>query len=458
MMQFLWLYIDELVGKGLSLGVIFEFLGWGSATLIPLALPLATLLASIMTMGSFGENNELLAMKAAGISLPRIISPLIIVSVFISIGAFFVSNNLIPLAFNNIYTLRADISKTKEEIKIPTGIFYNGIENYSLRIDSRDKADNMLYNLMIYDHSLRRGNVRVTLADSGLIRFSSNKKNLVFTLYSGYTYDEGQRNYGDTLFKMQKIAFSKQEIVMSLENYAFQRSNSGQFRNEIMSQDLKRLRVVRDSLDSVYTKVKAYQIKTLYQGGGFTFSKQLDTSLKDKFSNDLEIDSLFNWRNLEEQKNAYLNATSLVQNAITIIQGFEMEEHQHVAPLRKVKIEWFRKFTLSLACFIFFFIGAPIGAIIRKGGLGMPVIISLFFFVLYWVIDISGKKLATDGAISPAMGTLISTFILMPIGIFLTWKSTKDSSIFNIDSYIMIFKKGIKRLKSFNSTYNESKP
>ncbi|MBO7268817.1 MAG: LptF/LptG family permease, partial [Bacteroidales bacterium] len=164
-MQFLWLYIDELVGKGLSLGVIFEFLGWGSATLFPLALPLATLLASIMTMGSFGENNELLAMKAAGIPLLRILAPLMVLSVFISIAAFFASNNLIPVAYEKIYTLRDDIGKTKEEIKIPTGIFYNGIDGYTLRVVERDEND-MMHNVMVYDHSKGTGNVSLTVADS----------------------------------------------------------------------------------------------------------------------------------------------------------------------------------------------------------------------------------------------------------------------------------------------------
>lgn len=168
MMQFLWLYIDELVGKGLSFSIILEFLGWGSATLIPMTLPLATLLASIMTMGSLGENNELLAMKAAGISLKRIITPLIYVSIIISIGAFFISNNLIPVAWNKIYTLRDDIGKTKEEIKIPTGIFYNGVEGYTIRVASRDKRGTM-HDVMVYNHAKKNGNNNLTVADSGYI-------------------------------------------------------------------------------------------------------------------------------------------------------------------------------------------------------------------------------------------------------------------------------------------------
>lgn len=442
MMQFLWLYIDELVGKGLSLGVIVEFLGWGSATLIPLALPLATLLASIMTMGSFGENNELLAMKAAGISLPRIILPIMVLSFIISIGAFFASNNLIPKAFSNIYSLRADIGKTKEEIRIPTGVFYNGIDNYVIRIDKRDKKSGTLRGVMVYDHSRATGNKNITVADSGSIRLTKDKQNLIFTLYNGYSYQESEKNnYMDSTVTLQRIGFKKQELNVVLNNYAFERSSQGRFRNEIMSQNLKQLSHKRDSLDTLYSNVKIYQLKTLMTAGGLSFPGQFDSTGFKKLKYMPSADTLFNWTNVHSKKNSYSNAISQIQNASNIIDNFVMDEGQNSAQIRKVKIEWFRKFTLSIACLIFFFIGAPLGAIIRKGGLGTPVIVSMFFFVIYWVVDISGKKLATDGAISPAFGTLVSTFVLLPMGIFLTWKSTKDSSLFNIDAYLALFKK-----------------
>lgn len=451
MMQFLWLYIDELVGKGLGLGVIIEFLGWGSATLIPLALPLATLLASIMTMGSFGENNELLAMKAAGISLPRIIAPLIALSIFISIGAFFVSNNLIPVAFNNIYSLRADIGKTREEIRIPTGVFYNGIDNYIIRISDRDSKSGTIYGVMVYDHSRASSNTSVTVADSGSIKLTKNKRNLIFTLYNGYSYEESERNsYMDSSLTMQRIGFKKQQLNVSLENYAFKRSSQGRFRNEVMSQNINQLSHRRDSLDSLYAKIKIYQIRTLLTGGGLAFTSQFDSLGFRKMKSEMPVDSIFSAKSAGLKKSAYSNAISALQNGITIVDSYVIEEAQNTTALRKVKIEWFRKFTLSLACLIFFFIGAPLGAIIRKGGLGTPVIISMFFFVIYWVVDISGKKLATDGAISPAIGTLISTIVLFPMGAFLTWKSTRDSSLFNTDAYIGFFKKIFVR-KRFNT-------
>ena len=188
MMQFLWLYIDELVGKGLSLMVILEFLGWGSATLLPLSLPLATLLASMMTLGTFGENNELLAIKAAGISLQRVLIPLGTVCIVVSIAAFFISNDLIPLAYNKIYTLRDDIGKTKEEIKIPTRTFYNGIEGYILRVNERDDETGMMHGVMVYNHTGNKGNTSLTLADSAEMRMSKDKTYLTFVMHHGRNY------------------------------------------------------------------------------------------------------------------------------------------------------------------------------------------------------------------------------------------------------------------------------
>lgn len=441
MMQFLWLYIDELVGKGLSLGVILEFLGWGSATLIPMALPLATLLASIMTMGNMGENNELLAMKAAGISLQRIISPLIIVSVIISIGAFFASNDLIPVAYNKIYTLRDDIGRTKEEIKIPTGTFYNGVDGYSIRITERDK-NNMMHDVMVYNHSGNKGNVSLTVADSGYVRLSNDKSSMIFTLYSGINYEEtNKKEYKDTSLALQKIDFSSQEVIIPLENYAFKKSDDARYGNEVMAKDLKQLAIDRDSLKIVFDKtLDAQHTKALFSGN-LAYAYQFDTSKVYKYKGAICIDSVFAMGDLRDKERVLNGAISMIGNQISSYQFYERELFQSAHPLRRTIIESYRKFTLSLACLIFFFIGAPLGAIIRKGGLGTPVIVSMLFFVVYWVVDISGKKLANDGAIGPFIGTFISTFVLIPIGIFLTVKSTRDSALFNADAYKIFFHK-----------------
>ncbi len=448
-MQFLWLYIDELVGKGLGLGVIFEFLAWGSATLFPLALPLATLLASIMTMGSFGENNELLAMKAAGIPLLRILSPLMILSFAISVAAFFASNNLIPVAYEKIYTLRDDIGKTKEEIKIPTGIFYNGIDGYTLRIVDRDE-NNVMHNVMVYDHSKGNGNVSLTVADSGIIKMSNDKSSITFTLFNGTNYEETNTlTRKDSTYTLQKVNFTMQEVVIPLQNYAYKKSESSKYNNEVMTKGLAQLRIDRDSLETKHGKTLENLTRRATYTENMNHTAQLHTVLSnpEKYRGKMDIDSLLQWTDPEKEIEAYSKAIAQLDQQILNIQYFPTELNQIAYPLRRTIQESFRKFTLSIACFIFFFIGAPLGAIIRKGGLGTPVIVSMFFFVIYWVVDISGKKLANDGAITPFLGAFISTFVLFPMGVFLTWKSTKDSALFNADAYISFFKKVFNKTK-----------
>lgn len=446
MMQFLWVYIDDLVGKGLSVRIIAEFLGWGSATLLPMALPLATLLASIMTLGNLGENNELLAMKAAGISLPRILTPLTLLSLIIATGAFFASNNLVPVAYNNIYTLRDDIGRTKEEIKIPVGIFYNGIDGYTLRVDSRDKAG-VMHEVMVYDHSGNKGNTGLTVADSGLVRLSPDKTSIVFTLFDGTSYEEDiQRGKQDTVYSLQRIDFDRQEVIIPLENYAFQKSDDSRYGNAIMAKNLSRLREDRDSLSDAYTNaLEAQKRRTLFTAN-LNHTSRLDTAGRQPAPL-FQADSLFRWKSLDQEDRAYAAALTRLDNQISSMDFYERELYQSAHPLRRTIIETYRKFTLSLACLIFFFIGAPLGAIIRKGGLGTPVIVSIAFFIIYWVIDISGKKLANNGTVSPFFGAFVSTFVLLPLGAFLTWKSTRDSALFNADAYLNFFKQLFRKRK-----------
>lgn len=440
MMQFLWLYIDELVGKGLSFKVIIQFMGWGACTLIPLALPLATLLASIMTMGNLGENSELLSMKAAGISLQRIMLPLAYIAVFIVIGAFFASNNLIPVAYNKIYTLREDIGNTKEEIKIPIGIFYDGIDGYIVRVASRDKND-LMHGIMVYDHSKDKGNTDLTVADSGRFSLTPDKKGLLITLHNGVNYHEDNSiTFRDTNLNMQRIKFKYQQIAIPLENYAFTQSKESKFGGEVMAKNLSQLKIDRDSLTRQHKENIENQTVMTLRGGNLWHSEQLDTARNKGFRSSLRYDDLFQWKSYDDKIKAYKEAEEIVREAANVSGFNDAQVYQTAYPLRRTIIETYRKFTLSIACLIFFFIGAPIGSIVKKGGLGTPVIISILFFVLYWVVDISGKKLANDGAASPFIGAFISTFILAPIGAFLTWKSTQDSAMFNPETYFKSIK------------------
>ena len=443
-MQFLWLYIDELVGKGLSFKIVLEFLGWGSVTMLPLSLPLATLLASMMTLGTLGENNELLAIKAAGISLQRVLIPLGIACVIVSVGAFFISNDLIPVAYNKIFTLRDDIGRTKEEIKIPTGTFYNGIEGYILRVNDRDDESGMMHGVMVYNHTGNKGNVSLTLADSAMMKMSKDKSYLSFVLYNGSNYEEtNERKYRDTTLQFQKIDFNRQEMIIPLENYAFQKSDTSRFDDQVKSMNLKQLYHGQDSIGNLDIVAKRENYNTLRRASTLKFNSQLDTTGKEGRTAAFTMDGR-GWDDLTMEMAALVRAKNSANELQMNLMTYSRERFQYTFTLRNIDIEIFKKFALAIACFIFFFIGAPLGAIIRKGGLGASAIISVLFFVAYWVIDISGTKLAKDGAVGPFHGVFFSSYVLLPTGLFLTWKAINDSAVLNMD----LIKSGFRKIKS----------
>lgn len=444
-MQFLWLYIDELVGKGLSMKVIMEFLAWGSATMLPLSLPLATLLASMMTLGTLGENNELLAIKAAGISLQRVLIPLGVICGIISVGAFFVSNDLIPVAYNKIYTLRDDIGKTKDEIKIPTGTFYNGIEGYILRVNERDDESGMMKGVMVYNHTKNKGNTSLTIADSAMMKMSRDKTYLTFILYQGTNYEEtNDKKYRDTTLQLQKIDFKKQEMVIPLENYAFQKSDSSRFDDQVKSMNLKQLQHGQDSIGTLSRQGKEDDLKAIRASRVLRYNAQLDTATKVMPTTPFTAKNAGVWESAREELLALAKAKKNAEDLQTTLESYARNRYHHNYLLRLIDIEILKKFALSIACLIFFFIGAPLGAIIRKGGLGVSAIISVLFFVAYWVIDISGTKLARDGAVGPFAGVFFSSYVLLPTGLFLSWKAINDSAIFSTDT----IKNGYRKLKA----------
>ena len=436
MMQFLWLYIDELVGKGLGLKIILEFLGWGAATMLPLSLPLATLLASVMTVGQMAENNELIAMKASGISLARILRPLIICAGIISVLAFFAANNLVPVSYNKIYTLRDDIGKTKEEINIPTGTFYDGIDGYVLRVESKDDKTRMMHGVMVYDHTAGKGNTSVTLADSAMIQMSKTKDFLTFRLFSGINYQEtNQISYRDTSLQLQKITFAQQEMVIPLENYAFQKSGEAKYGNQVKAMNLKQLSHGKDSLTHLNDSARLVNTASFLGRRLLKYANQLDTAEHYQSSTPFSSERFGEWKDEDEELRAYEGAAVIAEDCKTTISAYESDVYSYIFLLRRTDVEYLKKFAEAIACFILFFIGAPLGAFIRKGGLGVSAIIAVLFFVLYWVIDITGTKLARDGAVTAAAGAFISTIVLFPLGLYFTWKAVHDSAILNTENF-----------------------
>lgn len=446
-MQFLWRMIDDLVGKGLEFSVIAELLLYVATTLVPMALPLAVLLSSIMTFGSLGENYELIALKAAGISLYRIMKPLIVLIVCLTGLAFVFSNNVLPVANLKMYSLLYDIRRQKPEMSFKEGIFTNDLEGYSIKIDRINKNTGMMYNMLIYNHKDGNGNYEVTKADSGMM--ISNMKNnvLELVLYNGHTYtDEGMKNVNARkTFPFRRLKFDKETVLIDLPGTDLKRTDENSFRSSSMMLDLKQLKFTIDSVQNFLDTKKAGDAKRLltsnYQRNKSP-NRQQDSVLIEK-SQGLysDPDSLFRSFDPEEQQRAVSNA---LQYAREVKQRNQDDLQFYVSKqegIIKNQLEWHRKFSLSFACFIFFFIGAPLGAIIRKGGLGMPVVISVFLFIIYYIISMMGERSAREAVISPALGMWISAFILLPLGVVLTYKSVTDSEMMNSDLYKKFFEK-----------------
>ena len=435
MMQFLWLYIDELVGKGLSLRVILEFLMWGGCTILPLALPLATLLSSVMTLGSFGENNELMAIRSAGIPLTRVMAPMIGASLLISLSAFFIGNNLVPKAYNEIYTLRDDIGRTKDEINIPTGIFYEGIEGYVLRVGSKDKRTSMMYDVMVYNQTSHNGNTAISIADSALLKMSKNKDYLTFTMYNGCNYQEDNKvSYNDTTRGLQRIYFSRQELVIPLHNYSFEKSDSVRFDDQVKSMNFNQLRQIHDSVSTRLDSLMPITANRFALSENLLLPSQLDTSRQDGRTSLFHDDDFLKWDDPNSAIHAAVSAETTLSSLKEEISNIEMNYYTDLYLQRHSYVELLKMFAQALACILLFFVGAPLGAIISKGGLGASAIVASLFFVLYWVIDISGTRLANEGATDGIIGAFISTAIMAPIGAYLTWKATHDATTLRSDS------------------------
>ncbi|MBO6169356.1 MAG: methionyl-tRNA formyltransferase [Bacteroidales bacterium] len=450
MMQFLWLYIDELVGKGLSFGVIMEFMMWGACTILPMALPLAVLLSSMMVIGQMGENKELMAIKAAGISLGRLIAPLIVASAIISIGAFFIGNDLVPKAYNEIFTLRDDITKTKGEIKIPPGTFYDGIEGYVLRVEGRNDETGMMYHVQVYDHTARRGNNSIIIADSALLKISKAKDYLTFSLFNGSNYQEtNEMSYRDTSLALSRVDFSREELIIPLKNYSFEKSDSARFSDQAKSMRLDQLAEQKDSLDRFNAEAFDKHYARMRAENTFREYPQLDTAVRNQDLNMFASDDLWKWDSYDQVQAAYDRAASLGERLSGDVLTYNHDIYQSTFYLRRTDVELFKKFAQALACFLMFFIGAPIGAMIKKGGIGMSAIFSMLFFVIYWIVQITGEKMAKDGTWLAFHGVFSPAYILAPVGAFLTVKAVKDAELFNMDTVKAGWRKILSRISGF---------
>jgi len=464
LMQFLWRYIDDLIGKGLEMGVISEFLLYTSASLVPMALPLAVLLASLMTFGNLAENLELLAFKSSGISLVRIMAPVMVITAIIAIGGFMFANHVMPVTNLKMRSLLYDIQQQRPELTIKPGVFDNTLEGYSIRIGSRDSKTSLLEDILIFDHTKKQGNIRVTVADSGYMKMSADEKHLLLTLYNGHTYEEMQKQKKDKKhiksYPHQREHFEHQDLIIEMTGFGLNRSDENLFRNAFSMLNIDQLHHFEDSLisdmDTILNDFHRTIKSTLVDKPKNMLIKRsrvLPDSVKAAMDRDtmivegLHVDTLFGQLSKLEQRRAITQAITYARSNKSITTSNVGTNEWKVSKLRRYQIEIQRKYTLSLLCLIFFFIGAPLGAIIRKGGLGIPVIASVLMFLVYYVISMTGEKFVREDLLPPIAGMWISTFILVPISILLTYKAANDSVILNLDTYILWAKKLLQRAK-----------
>jgi len=448
LMQFLWVYLDDLVGKGLEWNIIIEFLIYTLAMLMPMALPLSVLLASIMTFGDMGENNELLAMKAAGISLFRIMKPVIVVSIILSIGAFQFSNRVIPVSYKKLTALMFSIRQTRPEIVVKEGVFSNDIDNFSIKVGRKTKDGSMLYDIMIYDHRFDQGNEIVTVADSGTMKITNDKRYMILTLYSGETHAEVQNANKETAgYPARTDKFNKQIMYSKLQGMELERKDESIFRNQFRALNNKQLQHFVDSISKQVDMSSTEQSLTMNYPQPISVSvsalarKDPSMTAKMRLHKTINIDSVLQNTILPVRKQLIEGALTNARNNMSALKQADELNVANIRMLNRFDTEWHKKFTYSIACLIFFFIGAPLGAIIRKGGLGMPLVVSVMLFITYWVISTTAEKFVREAFTGLWFGVWLSTFIFLPAGVFLTYKAVTDSTVLNIDSYFAFFKK-----------------
>jgi len=432
LMQFLWKYIDDLVGKGLEWYIVLELLFYASSTFVPLALPLAILLSSIMTFGNLGEHYELVAMKSSGISLWKIMRPLIILSIVISGVAFYFSNNVLPIANLKFKSLLYDVRKQKLAFDITEGIFYHGMEGFVMRVGDKENDDRTIRDVMIYNHLEKRGNIDLTVADSGRMESTPDGRYLIFHLFNGYNYKE-QYDQEDYRFnrQFQKTKFQEEYRRFDLSGFDMKRTDENLFKNNYSMLNLSQLDYAIDSLSRIYSK-KRNEFVTNFNKH-YNYYYLLDSAaFAEKDVPDSLLLPLDGWSKAEK--------VTILERALNKARGVKSNIEWQISDkaskskwLTKHEVAWHKKFTLSFACLVLFFIGAPLGAIIRKGGIGLPVVISVLFFVLFHIITISGEKSAIAGATTVEFGMWIASAVLLPLGIFLTFKATSDSPLLDFD-------------------------
>lgn len=445
MMQFLWRYVDELIGKGLSLEILGKFFWYMGLMLVPQALPLAILLSSLITFGNLGESSELTAIKAAGISLMQAFRSLIVITIIIMLGSLYFQNVIGPRANMSFTQLLISMKQKSPELEIPEGIFYDGIPNTNLYVQKKDLKTGMLYGIMIYRMTGSYEDAAIILADSGMMQSTAEKKHLLLTLHSGEWFENmrSQDLINSANVPYRRETFSTKRILLDFDS-GFSLTDAD-LRNNAQGKSWAQLMHDVDSMnveaDSLARANYATALRMYFHVLDTISKKDSIKAVKTAASKAINIDTLFNRLDNSRKQMAVSQAMSSISGVTNDLEFKAMLSHDTEARIRMHRIEAIGKFTLALSCLIFFFIGAPLGAIIRKGGLGVPVIISVLVFIIFYIFDNTGYRMARLGAWPIWFGKGIATAVLTPVAVFFTYKANKDSVVFNMDAYRTFFTK-----------------
>lgn len=456
MMQFMWRYVDELIGKGLTMDVLAQFFYYTGLTLVPMSLPMAVLLASLITFGNFGERLELLSMKAAGIPLIRILQPIFLFTCLLSIGSFYFQNVTAPKAQKNFYALFYSMKQKSPELEIPEGIFYSEIPGYNIFVEEKNKDNGMLYGVMIYSTTDGYEDAQIVLADSAKIETTADESHLLLTMYAGERFRNMQTQGG---MKRTNVPYMRETFIKETDlipfNNDFNMMDANVFSGNAQTKNLEEINAGIDSLthrsDSTGRALFAYMEKASLKRRTFLTPEDSVKFATQKY----DIDAKYNQLSINERHNIMRNAMQKSMIASNEYEFRSLVSKDLDQATRGHWVEWHKKFTLSLACLLFFFIGAPLGAIIRKGGLGVPVVISVVIFIFYYIVNASGDKMAKSGEWVVWFGEWLSTMVLLPLGAFLTYKANKDSAVFNIEAYIQVIRRILGLRVSRNVTRKE---